>query len=1378
YQRIFSQSKHPRLSEALANTYLDIIELCIQFRTLIKAQEKSTLRRVIQPLSSDVEKQSKDAEAKFRAHRKTVEREAETCHMIEAAEVRAIVLRDRQLQEMNDRAANKKRLLLVLSTTNSKEKHEKLKSIRHQRTGDWIFSSSEYKRWRHLSSTSVLCCFGIRRSSVLGVIDSILKVSLSSPKSKTLAFHYCDHADKRTLEPVQIFGSRIRSIFEDREIPSAIREMIVKTYKEGERSPEILEVLDILFQSTDVFDEVTIAIDGIDEAREEDRQIIYEALNTLTKRNLSLKLFVSCREDVALSICSVASACFRLEVCEAVISTDIEGYTRDSIKTLLAREKIVLRNLDLKEDIVTALINGAKGMFLWVKFHFDDLCNAESDAEIKSLLQNLPKDLAETYDRLFSRIIGKDRQHLVKQIFQWIICARRPLKVDEICEGIGFSIHDKYWDEAKIPTDIFRLVRASGNLVVIDKATRTIQLAHYTVQQYILNDTESAGKFFQFSLKEANELLGEVCVAYLNLSDFGSQLTTFVDNKVTTNMAFIERAVPDFGKVQVSGSPINLTRLSRTLQSKGSRTNIDYGRHIPKKNKPVEHLLTDYRLLKYVRENWLWHTANFAPNGGQKSMRDILFHNLVLQKQLPFSFRPWQSNKDLTLKYCYLEPVGWALVTNHCPLLYILLKTDPKFKPWEYLENAAEWFFLDRTNTHISADMMRRLECCSEERWDAKSIPRQGWLYCKIIDASRRGNRDILELCLRHSSHLSSLKPYRWEQLKSHIAIEAAANNRLDLVKLIVDYTVTIHFTMVWNGEVLNALELAALSGHTLTTSYLFQNGWHASNLLSLNAGSGLKHLRHAADGRNAEVYEALLNILILPITALGYSDLREGILGIFIFTAMAGYLSLVKIGCHHGLDPLEADGGRYCAYMRAIRNGRLDMVVYLLSRGCGVNNNAEGLPLTMAASMGHLEIAQILIAHGADPFSNSSDAENLTYVADDSHNRFSIEISPTPLYAAAVNGHLEMVKYLLACGAGSDILSPTGLLVQDTPRLGSRQGKTTQKRRRLLYSDMRAYEIQRIQSIIDVAHWQRPLAGAALNGRKEIVELLLRTQLEIDAKDSNKDTTLFLAAIMGHAEIVKLLHGAGAIAGFGSSALDQLMACVVDPARIEALRLLLDLGVSPSIISESKETAFSLATTKGSVQALEMLLSNQIRIGSMLEFRNTHGRTPLLAACNQGGVRAVSVLLDAGANINVEDSSQNSPLLLATRARSIELAEFLLSKRVMVDAKKPENPAPVATACAKGLTEIVIKLLAHKADANCWLPGSHFLELGILAPKYGLKMINVTALMAAVINGLMEIVDSLINADANVNVKEVMGRTVMMYSIIAGSVEIASRLV
>ena len=70
---------------------------------MIKAQQRNSLKRMVQSTGSDLDRKFKDVEARFRLHRKTVDREAEVCHMIEAAESRAIFMRDRHLQELNDK---------------------------------------------------------------------------------------------------------------------------------------------------------------------------------------------------------------------------------------------------------------------------------------------------------------------------------------------------------------------------------------------------------------------------------------------------------------------------------------------------------------------------------------------------------------------------------------------------------------------------------------------------------------------------------------------------------------------------------------------------------------------------------------------------------------------------------------------------------------------------------------------------------------------------------------------------------------------------------------------------------------------------------------------------------------------------------------------------------------------------------------------------------------------------------------------------------------------------------------------------------------------------------------------------------------------------
>jgi hypothetical protein len=77
--------------------------------------------------------------------------------MIEAAEQR-----DAQLVLFAEE--KRRKLLAKLSKIESKHRHRKLKEARHEGTGVWFTSCSEYEQWKAAPQSSVLCCHGIRES--------------------------------------------------------------------------------------------------------------------------------------------------------------------------------------------------------------------------------------------------------------------------------------------------------------------------------------------------------------------------------------------------------------------------------------------------------------------------------------------------------------------------------------------------------------------------------------------------------------------------------------------------------------------------------------------------------------------------------------------------------------------------------------------------------------------------------------------------------------------------------------------------------------------------------------------------------------------------------------------------------------------------------------------------------------------------------------------------------------------------------------------------------------------------------------------------------------------------------------------------------------
>jgi ankyrin repeat protein len=102
---------------------------------------------------------------------------------------------------------------------------------------------------------------------------------------------------------------------------------------------------------------------------------------------------------------------------------------------------------------------------------------------------------------------------------------------------------------------------------------------------------------------------------------------------------------------------------------------------------------------------------------------------------------------------------------------------------------------------------------------------------------------------------------------------------------------------------------------------------------------------------------------------------------------------------------------------------GSTDVAEFLLAHGADPNtasrNGLHVQPLNSAAAGMHLEIARALLDHGADP--NARQEGNFT-----------------PLHSAAQNGQMEMVQLLLEAGADPKVTNDTG----DTPlRLAQDQG-------------------------------------------------------------------------------------------------------------------------------------------------------------------------------------------------------------------------------------------------------------------------------------------------------------------------------------------------
>ena len=252
--------------------------------------------------------------------------------------------------------------------------------------------------------------------------------------------------------------------------------------------------------------------------------------------------------------------------------------------------------------------------------------------------------------------------------------------------------------------------------------------------------------------------------------------------------------------------------------------------------------------------------------------------------------------------------------------------------------------------------------------------------------------------------------------------------------------------------------------------------------------------------------------------------------------------------------------------------------------------------------------------------------------------NEVSEEDGLTPLIAAVMFGHSDMVQLLLKSGAD--------------PNLGDQANGATP----LMWGA--------VTDPGEIAA-EKGIPIPSIQSKIQIVRTLLKSGAQANKKDQWGGTALQWGADAGNIEIVKILIDAGA----------EINSQDID-------------GFTPLIAATNFQT-------ERHCEVVKFLLSK----GAKVDQKSKNGETALFFAIHNFKIDNVATLIKAGANKNIQDQSGTSPLMKAVQLQRLEITKYLLDAGSDPKGKNIEGKTVLTIATESGNQEIIQLLKEHGAE-------------------------------------------------------------------------------
>ncbi|KAK2808656.1 hypothetical protein FQN50_004520 [Emmonsiellopsis sp. PD_5] len=518
YSETFEQNPH--MINILGFIYADILEF---HKRAIRFFSGNVWHQVIRSAWKDFNVRFKQILDSLRSHKELIHRQSDLLHVVQYQKDRLIW---NQKFDQIEEAGRKRKYLAVMEWTScgrNKSDHESFVETRgeYKGSGDWILEHEKLKDWKKTSkpASSALWLNGIPGAGKTILASAIIDDCLSNTSFNT-GYFYCKEGDPEGNTFVSILRGLINQLMSQNQ--DLVPHFYDKYSSSGETSLSSVNLGKQLLQLLcDKVSKLFIVIDGLDECNAAERKLVLPFFKGLLDHcdkqspgKLRLLFISQDYNDIRNALATADVLSLKPTDNEHDIKIYVSAWTKK------IRQKHDLDDVHT-EYIKESTCSKARGMFLFAKLVMRNLYDQPMKNQLLEEIKasRFPEGLAQAYERILDRIqrsASSAEWNIACKLLGWMVCAKRPLKWNEIQGAISIDPKGEHvdWDGRRLRIHIKDLC---GSLVDILRGGR-IELVHSTAKMYIGNS-----KYVSKPTVECN--LTALCLKYLTFEYFEAEIS-------------------------------------------------------------------------------------------------------------------------------------------------------------------------------------------------------------------------------------------------------------------------------------------------------------------------------------------------------------------------------------------------------------------------------------------------------------------------------------------------------------------------------------------------------------------------------------------------------------------------------------------------------------------------------------------------------------------------------------------------------------------------------------------------------------------------------------------------------------------------------------